>query len=274
MFDGITLTHWLTLHGLVTLAAVLLYVVTAHVLQQRRQPAAAIAWMLFIVLLPYVALPAFLSFGSRKLKRPRQSALPALPAPRAGDDWAVETIVALGQPAPAPYRELQVHRDGAAAQQALLDTLAGAQASIELCTFILGHDKLGDAVLERLCDKARSGVRVRLLLDGLGRWMGGSPDLSRLKAAGGQVALFVPPLRSPLKGRSNLRDHRKMLIADAGLPSARLWCGGRNLAIEYFGGVPGAPPWRDLSFDLLGPLVQQAADLFRRKPWQERHERR
>ncbi len=264
MFDGTDLTHWLTLHGLVTLVAVLLYIVTAHVLQQRRHPAAAIAWMLFIVLLPYAALPAFLSFGSRKLRRPRLAAVPPAPAPSGGDAWAVETIVALGQPAPAAYRDLRVHRDGAAAQQALLDTMAGAQTSVVLCTFILGRDGLGDAVLERLCDKARSGVRVRLLLDGLGRWMGGSPDLKRLTAAGGQVALFVPPLRSPLKGRSNLRDHRKLLVADAGQPGARLWCGGRNLALEYFGGAPGAPPWRDLSFDLHGPLVQQAADLFER----------
>ncbi len=264
MFDGINLPHWLTLHLLVTLAAVLLYVVTAHVLHQRRHPAAAIAWMLFIVLLPYVALPAFLSFGSRKLQRPRLAALPAPPAPRADGAWAVETIVALGQPAPAAYRELDVHLDGAAAQKALLSTLAGAQASIDICTFILGRDGLGDTVLERLCDKARSGVRVRLLLDGLGRWMGGTPDLKRLTATGGQIALFVPPLRSPLKGRFNLRDHRKLLVVDAGLPGARLWCGGRNLALEYFGGTPGAPPWRDLSFDLHGPLVQQAAELFER----------
>lgn len=88
MFDGSDLTHWLTLYGLVTLVAVLLYVVTAHVLHQRRHPSAAIAWMLFIVLLPYVALPAFLSLGSRKLQRPRPPlAIASIPAaPRAGDE--------------------------------------------------------------------------------------------------------------------------------------------------------------------------------------------
>ena len=263
MFDGTDLTHWLTLHGLVTLVAVLLYVGTAHVLQQRRHPAAAIAWMLFIVLLPYVALPAFLSFGSRKLKRPLPAALSAPAVPR-GEDWSVETLLALGQPAPASYRDLQVHRDGAEAQRALLDVLAGAQESIVLCTFILGRDALGNAVLDRLCEKARAGVRVRLLPDGLGRWMAAGPDLTRLTAAGGRVALFVPPLRSPLKGRSNLRNHRKMLVTDAGQPGARLWCGGRNLAQEYFGGAPGVPAWRDLSFDLRGPLVAQAAELFDR----------
>jgi cardiolipin synthase len=131
-----------------------------------------------------------------------------------------------------------------------------------VCTFILGRGALGSEVIARLCAKARAGVRVRLLLDGMGSLMAGRPNLKPLKAAGAQVVLFVPPLHSPLKGRTNLRDHRKMLIADAGHAQARLWCGGRNLAAEYFEGHPGEPPWRDLSFALGGPFVAQCAALF------------
>jgi cardiolipin synthase len=104
------------------------------------------------------------------------------------------------------------------------------------------------------------------MLDGLGRWMGGRPDLDPLRAAGAKVTLFVPPLHSPLKGRSNLRDHRKMLIADAAHDSAQLWCGGRNLAAEYFGGGRGKnggnDVWHDLSFDLRGDFIAQAQGLF------------
>ncbi len=107
-------------------------------------------------------------------------------------------------------------------------------------------------------------MRVRLLLDGLGSLMAGRPDLKGLKEAGAEVTLFVPPLHSPLKGRTNLRNHRKMLIVDAGTDQARLWCGGRNLASEYFEGEPGRPPWHDLSFDVGGALVQQCAALFER----------
>ena len=36
MFPGLTLAYWLTVHGLVTIVAVLLYAITSHVLQQRR----------------------------------------------------------------------------------------------------------------------------------------------------------------------------------------------------------------------------------------------
>ncbi len=263
MLNGTAILPWLTLHGLVTLVAVLFYAVTSHVTHQRRHPAAAIAWMLFILLLPYLALPVFLAFGSRKLQRPRPAALPdPTAATRAADAWAVETLMALGQPAPAAYHDLSLHRDGHEARNALMDTIAAATQSIDLCTFMLGRDDFGDAVIERLCAQARSGVRVRVLVDGLGYWMAGRPRLKLLDQAGGSHALFVPPLRSPLKGRSNLRNHRKMLVADAALETARLWCGGRNLAAEYFDGAPGALAWRDLTFDLRGPLVQQASALF------------
>ncbi len=255
---------FLTLHGLVVVVALLTYVVTARLLEQRRHPTAAIAWVLFMVLLPYAALPMFLAFGSRKLARPR-SARGLSVAPLApGGSWALQTLHALGQPAPAAYRELQIHADGSQALRALWRNLDAAQQSIDLCTFILGRDALGRQVIDRLCEKARAGVRVRLLLDGMGSLMAGRPDLRPLREAGASVALFVPPLHSPLKGRTNLRDHRKMLIVDAASESRRLWSGGRNLAAEYFEGGPGQDAWHDLSFDLQGPLVLQALALFER----------
>ena len=262
MFPGLTLAYWLTVHGLVTFVAVLLYAITAHVLQQRRHPTAAIAWVLFILLMPYVALPAFLTFGSRKQARPRNRPLATRPATDAEGPWAIQTALALGQPAPMPYEDLRIHADGRAALAALWQTIADAQQSIDLCTFIIGRDAIGHALLDRLIAKARDGVKVRVMLDGLGSLMARRPSMRPLRAAGVEFLLFVPPLHSPLKGRTNLRDHRKMLVADAGLPTQRLWCGGRNLASEYFEGEPGTPPWRDLSFDLGGAFVRQASALF------------
>jgi len=265
MFPGLSTAYWLTLHGLATVVAILLYVIASHALHQRRHPSAAIAWVLFILLMPYVALPAFLTFGSRKQARPRNrtALLAADPAaPGAEGSWAVQTAAALGQPAPAAYHALQLHADGHEALAALWQVIDGAAHTIDVCTFIVGDDALGAQVIERLCVRARAGVKVRLMLDGLGRLMGGRPDLKPLRACGGEVTLFVPPLHSPLKGRTNLRDHRKLLIADAAFESRRLWSGGRNLASEYFEGAPGKAPWHDLSFDLAGQLVLQAQALF------------
>ncbi|WP_291014549.1 phospholipase D-like domain-containing protein [Hydrogenophaga sp.] len=254
--------HWLTAHGLVMAIASLVYVVHSHVMQQRRQPSAAIAWMLFILLVPYLALPAYLIFGSRKLPRPGAQHLAEPMSVGNLQHWAIDTLVALGQPAPAAYTDLQVHAGGEAAQNALLSLLASARKSIDVCTFILARDPLGEAVVNHLCERARAGVRVRLLLDGMGSLMRRPPDLQRLLDAGGTFALFVSPLRSPLKGRTNLRDHRKLVLVDADEYDGRLWSGGRNLAAEYFQGLPGAMPWRDLSFELGGPVIGQAVALF------------
>jgi len=252
----------ITAHGLVMTFAILVYVATSHVMRQRRQPSAAIAWILFILLVPYLALPVYLLFGSRKLARPGAATPRIAAATRADASWAVATIDALGQPPPAAYVGLEIHADGAAARHALFDTLDAARHSIDLCTFILGRDRLGSAVLDALCSKARAGVQVRLLLDGMGSLMAGRPGLNRLIQAGGSCTLFVPPLRSPLKGRTNLRNHRKLVLADARHDNGRLWSGGRNLADEYFESLTHALAWRDLTFDLQGPLVRQAADLF------------
>jgi cardiolipin synthase len=242
------------------------YVVASHLLQQRRHPSAAIGWVLFMLLLPHAALPLYLLFGTRKLVHRARSSTAAGADLSVADEnhWPAQVAAALGQPPPASYRALRVHADGAESLRALLEVIDGAQHSLELCTFLLGQDAVGAAVSAHLAARARAGVRVRLLLDGVGRMLRRRPDFSPLRDAGVRVELFVPPLHSPLKGRTNLRNHRKLIIADAGRDSERLWCGGRNLAAEYFEGERGGPAWRDLSFDLQGPLVRQAADLFQR----------
>ncbi len=249
------LTSWLSLHGVLALFSLLVYVLMSHTLHQRRHPSAAIGWVLLLGLLPYLGLPLYLLFGTRKLTR--QRAAPGVQSlPHANTLAAL--AAALGQPPPVGYAALAVHADGAAARSALWATIDRATYSLDVSTFILGRDGLGDAVVARLIALARAGVRVRLLLDGMGRYLGGPIDLAALRAGGVQLRLFVPPLHSPLRGRTALRNHRKLVIAD----DQFLWCGGRNLAAEYFVGDAGKPAWRDLSFDLSGTLAQQASALF------------
>ena len=157
-FPGLRLSDWYTLHGFFTVLAVLIYTVHAHVVRQRRAPTAAIAWMLFILLRPYVALPAYLVFGTRKVAKPR--ALP--PRERAEAQgpgaWVADTLRALGQREPTGYEALQLHADGRAAYGSLCTMLREARQSIDLATFLIGRDAVGQAVLEILCTQARAGV--------------------------------------------------------------------------------------------------------------------
>ena len=267
MISHLLVGHWVTLHGLIMVMGLTVYVAASHTLHQRRHPSAAIAWVVSLVLLPYVALPFYLMFGTRKVAGYRSTARKFESSnwvfdPDSASARTQQLAAAMALPSASSYRELNIHDDGRHALQALRDMIDGATRSIDLCTFVFARDGLGDEIAQRLKQRARDGMRVRLLVDGVGAYLGGHRNFKSLSAEGVQVALFVPPLRSPLRGRTNLRNHRKMVIVD----NSWLWCGGRNIAAEYFEGdttsVHGSPPWADLSFDLHGALALQAQQQF------------
>jgi cardiolipin synthase len=238
--------HWVTLHGLVATLGLVIYIITSRARRQRRRPSAAIAWVVSLALLPYLALPLYLLFGSRKVPRdllarptptsPFKARRPNAPAAR-----FQYLAAAMGLPHASSYQQLAIHKDGYDALQALRSVMVGATRTLDLCTFLLGRDALGNEISGILVQCAHNGVRVRLLIDGIGVYLGGRPDLKRLSAAGVEVALFVSPSSSPLPGRT-------------------------NLAAEYFIGDPALKhkktPWIDLSFDFCGGLARQAQERF------------
>ena len=253
---------WITLHSTLVVLGLAIYIAASHTLRQRRHPSAAIAWIISLFLLPYFALPLYLVFGRRKVVSARHGLKPLGMAlsPAATAHEQLATAIGLGPS--AAFEELDLHQNGTQALQSLRNLISGARHSLDLCTFILGRDVLGDEIAALLIHRARQGLKIRLLLDGIGFYLGGHPNTRKLIQAGIQVAFFVPPLRSSLRGRTNLRNHRKMVLADG----SWLWCGGRNLAAEYFEGdthsVLKKPVWIDLSFDLRGALALQAQQRF------------
>jgi len=147
------------------------------------------------------------------------------------------------------------HEDAQTARQELFTLIDEAQRSIDISMFILANDPLGRDVLSQLTNKAAQGIQVRLLLDGVGSFKLPKVLLRPLAQAGGEIAWFIPVLHRPLRGRTNLRNHRKIDIAD----STRVWTGGRNLAQEYLDPDSG---WIDLSFCLQGPAIASYLAIF------------
>ena len=131
-----------------------------------------------------------------------------------------------------------------------MDGLAAASLIIEFLTWIA----LVPGILLYV-----AGVSVRVLLDGFGALSLPRRYFDTLREAGGEVAVFRPIFSLRRDGPRNLRNHRKLTIADDGW----LWSGGRNLAGEYFNGNEAHPTaWRDLSFDLRGEVAAAAARQF------------
>ena len=290
-------SEWFSWHGLMSAIGLLIYALGSHALNQRRHPSAAVAWVMLILLLSEAGVPLYLMFGTRKLpKAARARGVPiplpvdagepsgprALPGVGRGEaaatppaervstgaerdavpGWIVRLTAAMDLPPARAHEGLNLHEDGAQARAALEAVIDSARVRLDVCTFILGRDRFGDELLARLAAKARAGVEVNLLVDGMGTWMGGRHHFAGAQAAGVRVTQFAPPFRAPwrwpLRGRTNLRNHRKLVVADA----EWLWCGGRNLAGEYFEGTPTQAPWLDLSFDLRGDIVAEAAAVF------------
>lgn len=240
-----------TAHSLAIVVSVLTYVLTTRAERERRPPAIAIAWVLGLLAFPYLVLPMYLMFGRRKL--------PRRPSGWSGrrsyaQHWAEDLIESFGLP-PAATSRVAFHRDGAESHAGLVSILQGANRRLDICTYILGDDSLGREVADLMMASAARGVRVRFLIDGVGALQLPRARLRELRDAGVETAIFSPLLARKTPGPRNLRNHRKLAVADG----ERLWAGGRNLAAEYFMGDNGIRPWLDLSFELAGPTAASAA---------------
>jgi len=240
-----------TAHSLVIVVSVLTYVLTTRAERERRPPAIAIAWVLGMVAFPYLVFPMYLMFGRRKLPR-RTSGWSGRRS--YAQHWAEDLIESFGLRPAAPSRAA-FHRDGGESHTGLVSVLQGANRRLDICTYILGDDSLGREVTDLMMTGAARGVRVRFLIDGVGALQLPRARLRELRNAGVETAIFSPLLARKTPGPRNLRNHRKLAVADG----ERLWAGGRNLATEYFMGDKGTTPWLDLSFELAGPTAASAA---------------
>lgn len=249
-------------HGAFVAAGLLTYVMVTRIGQQRRHPSAAMAWVISIAAFPYVAVPLFLLFGTRKFARPAPAVDRPNHGPHTGDapQWASRLLGGMGFSAPLRNGPIEFHEDGPASCRGLLALLDGAQDSLEVCTYVLRDDSVGRGVADALMAAVVRGVKVRLLVDWVGNLATGRRLLNRLRAGGVELRQFMPLLHNPRHGRTNLRNHRKLVVADG----RRLWSGGRNLAAEYFHEQAGHPAWLDLSFVIEGPVAAQAAAQFDR----------
>lgn len=240
-----------TVHSLAITVSVLTYILTTRVERERRPPSIAIAWVLGLIAVPYLVLPLYLMFGRRKLQRKLSQAI-LMPAPPS--HWAEQLLASFGLAASAPA-QIRFHGDGAQSRAALFEIMENARRQLDISTYILADDEFGREAMDRMTLRAKSGVRVRLLIDAVGAMQLPRACFKRLHAAGVEIAIFSPLLARSTREPRNLRNHRKLTLSDGAL----LWAGGRNLAAEYFCGTGKTPPWRDLTFDLCGGAARAAA---------------
>ena len=157
-------------HSAFVAAGLLTYIVVTRVRRQRRHPYAAMAWVLGIAAFPYLGVPLFLVFGTRKLIRPatRRQPAPTGPWAHAVPLWTRRLLAAVGVAAAQPQASVRFDADGPTALEQLRALIAASRRTLDVCTYVLGDDEVGATVAAALAQQARAGVRVRLLVDSIG----------------------------------------------------------------------------------------------------------
>jgi len=252
----------------VIFGGLLIFTAIGHILYQKRSPTSMISWMLAILFLPFIAVPLYFIIGIRKREPKHKKGFVEFHVPSSRDAYTLDvsnhSILSIleknGIPPATKGNNFELITSSTEAYEKLLYEIENTKYCIDICTYVFVFDKTTKVILEALTKRAQEGVKVRLLLDLVGS-LGASFNqrgFKALKAAGGEVAFFVPVLKRPLQNYINLRNHRKIYLFD----QRRLLSGGMNLSDEYMGEDDGTKRWEDLMYTLTGPSVDDFYSIF------------
>jgi cardiolipin synthase len=137
----------------------------------------------------------------------------------------------------------------------LLRAIAGARASVNVEVYIFSDGEISRRIVAALCERARAGIGVRVLVDGLGDRLGGLAD--EMRAAGVNFHVYKP-IRIYSLARIGHRTHRKIVTIDGRIG----YCGGFGFDDRWRGDARNEYEWRDLAVRVEGPAVRQLQRIF------------
>jgi cardiolipin synthase len=277
--DRLVLEYWPHLTLLGTLNVLALVVVIPYVLLTKKEPATAVAWVLFVLLVPLLGSLIFWGFGynyllnrvrNQRRQRPLLQKRELIVAESGERDSNARVPGVVGENEIArlarrfhafPPREgnaVTLYHDTADAYAAILAAVESARHHVNLEFFIFRSDETGLRLLDLLVRKAKEGVTVRLLYDAMGSMQLRQRALAPLQAAGGHTFAFLPlnPWRSRIQ--INLRNHRKIVVVDG---RAAL-TGGMNIGDDYLGHGRRFGYWRDTFMRVDGPAAADFQRIF------------
>jgi cardiolipin synthase len=149
--------------------------------------------------------------------------------------------------------------NGEEAYPAMIEVIANAKNSIYLATYIFETNRTGMRFVDALSQAAARGVDVRVLLDGVGELYAFPRAGTLLKKRKVKIGRFLPPRLFPPSVHINLRNHRKILVADG----RAAFIGGMNIGDRHLGqNLDNPSRVIDTHFRIEGPVVQQLQEVF------------
>ncbi len=237
----------------------------------RKDPASTWAWILILSLLPLVGFIMYLFLGLTPRKK-------RIFSNKARDDRVKKHSLIKGTPdykvweIPEEYKNkviqidfahekiifsknnhIDLFIDGIQKFRALFKDIKNAKHHIHFNYYIIRNDKLSKRLVKILTDKAREGVKVRILYDNIGARQLPKNFFNSFKRAGGQVASFFPSFLDV-----NNRNHRKIVVIDGKIG----YIGGLNIGQEYIGLNKRFGYWRDNHIKITGEAAKSLQERF------------
>lgn len=230
----------------------------------------ALGWVIFLLAVPWLAVPMFLFFGHHRFRhyvKARQDSEEVMTgvrdygarhAPTTPPAFPIRAFEAISDMPVVGGNDMVLLVDGPATFDAIFAAVDAAQDYVLLQFYIVRDDPTGRALLDRLVAAARRGVTVRFVCDPMGSVKLSTQYLDDLRAAGVQV-IDPSEMRGPkTRFQLNFRNHRKTVIVDGVVG----FTGGLNVGEEYMGRDPAFGHWRDTHVRLQGPIVSQLQPIF------------
>lgn len=152
----------------------------------------------------------------------------------------------------------RVFNEGDSLYASMLRSIAEAQYSIQLESYIFADDEVGRLFCRALIERARAGAKVKVHIDAAGSLFGFSRKMQNLMHENGVELRWFHRWSWRRPWRYNRRNHRKLLVVDSRIA----YLGGFNIHKENSGEYYGEARWRDTHVSFDGPLVEVAAQLF------------
>jgi cardiolipin synthase len=257
------------------------FIIVRILLRPNRQPASRIAWIAVVTAVPVFGIFGYLLLGETNIGRRNfkamHDAVTKLPRSLVSDeDTALEITAVVPakhehlfkvghsishfRPLPGNLAELMADSNATIAR--MVADIDAATQQVNLLFYIWLPDNSGHMIANALKRASARGVICRAMVDGLGsRSLMKSSLWSEMREAGVNTAVALPlgnPLLRPLRGRIDLRNHRKILVIDGAIT----YCGSQNCADPEFLVKARFAPWVDSVLRLQGPIAHQNELLF------------
>ena len=272
MLDGFTTVGVLLFH--------LMFIARA-ILRPHREPASRVAWVVVIVILPIIGIVCYILLGETNIGRKRRERVQAVlarlpdvadaPGMREGNarpemPEIYSSLFRVGRSVngfePVGGNRARLLPDSNATIESIIADIDAAQETVHLTFYIWLPDHNGLKMVEALKRAAARNITCRAMADGLGsRTLIESAHWNAMRSAGVQLGIALPignPILRALRGRVDLRNHRKIVVIDNRIT----YCGSQNCADPEFLVKAKFAPWVDVMVRFEGPIARQNQHLF------------